>query len=305
MCRRALAVVLARPSLVDRALTCCAAINTEEVSVSVKATPVSRLRVRLAGALGVNQPVSAPQTPGTESGSTTITMFSGDVGASLPDLDEHLRYQLGKHKSHTSPFLQRRHAIILTVLTVPTVASIIAVAVLFARDPVRYLTLPTDYAVSVSWGILGALVGGCAWLADCVCDSRWSRLVGSNGLVKNDVQWGTFRCNMLSCILIGVAHNLLLFRRYFPFAGGWVFPLVVSRFITSYCGSQVRDLALSLYLVTFTQSSFAGLIDETSTLFHSKAPFKAVARNLAYNLFLGLIIFLIVVFSVRILFFFR
>jgi hypothetical protein len=43
------------------------------------------------------------------------------------------------------------------------------------------------------------------------------------------LQWGTFKNNIVSCILIGAAHSLLLFRHYFPFGGSYYFSTLTSR----------------------------------------------------------------------------
>ena len=48
---------------------------------------------------------------------------------------------------------------ILLGLSTPTVASAIAVSVLYYQSPDN-ASMPLDYVVSVLWGVLGAFIGG-------------------------------------------------------------------------------------------------------------------------------------------------
>jgi fluoride ion exporter CrcB/FEX len=132
-----------------------------------------------------------------------------------------------------------------------------------------------DFLVTLFWSVTGALAG--SWLGSQADTS------------KRGVQWGTFHVNMLSCILIGIAHNVLLLREFFPYGDSIYFAIVVQRFITAFCGSE---------------SSFAGLVDETAQLYNSHCQRKIVIRNLFYNLFLCMVVFLTIVFTVRFAFFY-
>jgi len=97
--------------------------------------------------------------------------------------------------------------------------------------------------------------------------------------------------NVISCIFIGLAHTILIFQNYFPLSTA-IYVLLVYRFITSFCGSL---------------SSFAGLTDDTLQLFHAKGAKRVwqATKNIFYNLFLCLIVFFIVVLSLRMAIFFR
>jgi len=43
------------------------------------------------------------------------------------------------------------------------------------------------------------------------------------------VQWGTFKINMISCIMIAMAHNLSMFKSYIPGADSDYFNIVMYR----------------------------------------------------------------------------
>eukprot|EP00761_Pharyngomonas_kirbyi_P014120 gb/GECH01014150.1/.p1 GENE.gb/GECH01014150.1/~~gb/GECH01014150.1/.p1 ORF type:complete len:1141 (+),score=236.04 gb/GECH01014150.1/:1-3423(+) len=202
----------------------------------------------------------------------------------LADLDAHIQQQLEKKKRHTSPWPQRRHWIILISVYVLPFISLVLVWSL--PELAYYVWLEPQkrdnnfamlhFWINVIWGVSGALTGG---------------FIGSLGRIsKHDVQWGTFRVNTISCVLIGTAHNILLLRHYFPFGNREVFYIIFESFVESFCGSE---------------SSFAGFIDETTTLFNSKIPKKVSIRNFFYNLILCMIIFFIVVYSVRFIFFYN
>ena len=60
------------------------------------------------------------------------------------------------------------------------------------------------------------------------------------------------------------------------------------RFITAFCGSE---------------SSFAGLVDETVGLWNADIPKKISCRNLFYNLFVCLFVYFIVIYAVELVFF--
>ena len=133
-----------------------------------------------------------------------------------------------------------------------------------------------DWFIFSTFCIVGALLG--SWLS-----------AGRYDLMKS-VQWGTFRVNMISCILIGAITNLTLFGSVFRVSE--FVAVIPYRFVFGFCGSF---------------SSFGGLIDETVILFHGnkwRHRWNCV-RNLFYNLFVCISAYLLVIISVRLAIFVR
>lgn len=196
------------------------------------------------------------------------------------ELQAMIRQRQQESNLFRSPWPQRRHiALILWLLLVITLSWVLLMfrnAFSFFRNYLTLLViydLPVfDFCIATAFSVSGAIVGG---------------MLGKNSS-RRDVQWGTFKVNMVSSLLIGIAHCLLLFQVYMPF--GLQYPkyyvIVVSRFITNFCGSE---------------SSFAGLINETLRLWYARFQRhrQVAAWNLFYNLFLCLVLFFFVVIGVR------
>ena len=134
-----------------------------------------------------------------------------------------------------------------------------------------------DYFIFCLLSIVGALLG-----------NYLSNAGGYN--MTRSVQWGTFRVNMMSCIIIGTINNLTLFGS--SLTESEYISIVFYRFVVGFCGSF---------------SSFGGLMDETIILFHNKVwkRRRNCFRNLFYNLFVCIGVYLIVILSVRVAVFFR
>ena len=113
------------------------------------------------------------------------------------------------------------------------------------------------YLVGVFMAVTGSLSGGYA---------------SFNRQMKAEVQWGTFRVNMLSMLLIAIAMNFRFAINAYETGYGWILPyadIVLARFIADFCGSF---------------SAWSGLITETANLYNLGGRFVA-AKNLVYTLF--------------------
>jgi len=202
------------------------------------------------------------------------------------ELEDHLHVQLDKKRRHTSKDLQPRDFAVIGIIAfiIVFVTAMVILAQVFQFNFLTYVVdsgakelIWFEYVMALFWSVSGAFSG---------------RIIGGIGLIKRKktVQWPTFRVNLLSCILIGSAHNILLFRHYFPYGDHPMFDIVFRRFIIDFCGSE---------------SSFCGLIDETSKLWRTKSISKMTAiRNFMFNLIICVMVFLLVVYSVRIAFFY-
>jgi len=199
----------------------------------------------------------------------------------LQEFLDHVKLQQDKSKRHTSLWPQKRHIVILFILGILPIANFVIIRIFnvpnfrgLGNNVINSLDYKLfDCGITTFWSIAGVLTG-----------KAMARGMHS----KKTVQWTTFRVNMMSCILIGIAHNILLFRNYLPFSNGY-FNLAVQRFVTQFCGSA---------------SSYAGLIDETMQLYNAKIPKKYALRNIFYNLFICLLMFFVVVLFVRFAVFF-
>jgi len=201
-------------------------------------------------------------------------------------LQKHLHQQMIKRKRHTSKHLQGRHVIIMLLLGLFPLINAALVTIISIYDwrlvpssvsNHAYKTMWFEFIVSMIWCNVGSLAG------------RYISGLPLHKQKKRDVQWGTFRANMLSCIFIGTAHNILFLRQAFPYGTSHFFEVIVGRFISDFCGSE---------------SSFAGLVDETAVLWNSKEVSRWIPiKNLFYNLFVCTIVFLLVVFSLRVILF--
>jgi fluoride ion exporter CrcB/FEX len=189
-------------------------------------------------------------------------------------LRKYMDQQMIKKKTHKSRDLQGRHIVIMMLLGIVPFVNGALVAIVSMYDWRRvpssvsnssYKILWFEFIVSMFWCISGSLAG---------------RYISGLSLLKQkktDIQWGTFRVNMLSCIFIGTAHNILFLRQSFPYGTTRYFEIVFKRFISDFCGSE---------------SSFAGLIDETTVLWNSKRVNRFTPlKNLFYNLIVVCIIF--------------
>lgn len=208
--------------------------------------------------------------------------FSGS-SKPLYKISHHIQKQQVKSKRHLHRWwLLRRHYVILLLIAFPPLVNYIIVTTPLAYAVTQLLDYPSRAALVFDWTCMHMLsvAGVCVGLA---VDSFTTS-------TRHSVQWGTFKNNIVSCILIGAAHSLLLFRHYFPFGGSYYFSTLTSRFITSFCGSE---------------SSFAGLVDETAVLFHARVQKWTWVRNIGYNLFLCTLVFLVVIFAVRFSVFFH
>ena len=199
-------------------------------------------------------------------------------GAKHPhEVDRKVKEIMRRRHIYDSPWPSLWHFIVMVLLFLTPVVCYIILGVRSHRAKEKEETSfeILAYSISLMWSISGSLTGV---------------IVGRGTQRRHDVHWGTFKVNALSCILIATAHNFLLFRHYFPFSDTEVFGMVCARFITDYCGSL---------------SSFAGLIDETATLFNSGISKWVAFRNLAWTFVAGLIFFLSLVYIVGLVLFFR
>jgi fluoride ion exporter CrcB/FEX len=194
----------------------------------------------------------------------------------LTKLEQHLVEQMDKKRRHITKHMRVRHVLIIVATLVFVLANFIAVGIL------QYTTWNTeqnifayDFCISLLMCVLGALAG------------RYIRMIGKPDR-RGQVQWGTFRVNMLSCIIIGTAHNILLLRRYI-YGDSPHLTIVFQRLIGNFCGAE---------------SNFGGFIDETTVLWNSKGCRVEAVRNFFYNLILCTIVFFMVVLSVRLAFFY-
>ncbi|KAJ3452260.1 fluoride export protein 1-related [Anaeramoeba flamelloides] len=128
------------------------------------------------------------------------------------------------------------------------------------------------YYIMFFWNVVGVFAG---------------RFISGSSL-KWNVQWGTFRVNMVSCIFIAFAHNLLKFGGYI--SQSFRFIMTVKYFISDFCGSE---------------SGWAILIEETGTLYEAPIPKKIAIINLTMNFFFSFIVYMLLVWVVQIIFFFQ
>eukprot|EP01156_Anaeramoeba_ignava_P012715 Anaeramoba_ignava/a4937_14.p1 GENE.a4937_14~~a4937_14.p1 ORF type:complete len:510 (-),score=124.67 a4937_14:18-1547(-) len=193
----------------------------------------------------------------------------------LNELSEHIEKQFSKKIRHRRLQTKRRHRIIITIMLVLSMLNF-----LFARFPAYYPTnsihspglLVYYCGITLLLNVSGAFAG--------------NFLTGDLNRVSS-VQWGTFRTNIISCLLIATAHNVLIFR--YSFSDSFKFVLFINAFISNFCGSE---------------SSWAGLIDETVNLFNADISKKFAIRNLFWNLFVCFAFYLVLIYFVRFLLFF-
>jgi len=194
---------------------------------------------------------------------STITESKGMV--KLVKLEQHLIEQMEKKQRHVTKEMKLRHILLLCAIILFIMINTIIVTVLqilsWSNDD--YNIFAYDFVISSIWCVLGALAG------------RYIRLIGKPDR-KGRVQWGTFRVNMISCIIIGTSHNILLLRRYI-FGDSPYLTIVFQRLISNFCGSE---------------SNFGGFIDETTVLWNSRGCRMVAIRNFFYNLVLCTIVFL-------------
>ncbi|KAL0484923.1 5 TM domain-containing transmembrane protein [Acrasis kona] len=199
----------------------------------------------------------------------------------LNSLEQFVARQMEKKRRHVTTRLKPRHILLALTIIFIVVGNIVTVCVLqFAfynqlddSDPRSFIGF--DFSICLAWSVLGALSG------------RYIRLLGKPDR-RGHVQWGTFRVNVISCIIIGTAHNILLLRRYI-FGDDVYMVIVLQRLVGNFCGAE---------------SNWGGFIDETTTLWFQKGCKIVAIRNFFYNLILCAIIFLVVVLSVRLSFFY-
>ncbi len=214
-----------------------------------------------------------PRTSSTFRREQKAKVFGNLSSANQEKLNDHLTDQIDKRDRHISPWPKKRHiAILLAIYLVPAanlaLTHVIPLHWFIPSTPATNRELVDTFIVSCFWNVTGAFIG---------------KYLGANP-ARNKVHWGTFRVNILSCILIGTAHNVLLYRHYFPLGETRMFVIVWQRFISDFCGSE---------------SSFAGFIADTMTLIRSRSvPVRVAVRNCIYNIATGQSIFLLVVFSV-------
>jgi len=196
----------------------------------------------------------------------------------INDMDEKLAERQRQFKRNHSYWPRYYHWFLLLIIIVVPICSGIILEVASSSLPswINASVAEFDYQLCCVFTIAGALVG---W---------W---IGSLSSKKSHIHWGTFRSNMVSAMLVGIGHTLLMFQNYFPSAT-IVFNLTIYRFITNFCG---------------TASSFAGLVDDTVQIYSCNivGAKKRALQNLYYNWFLGLMLFLSVVLIVRMAIFFR
>lgn len=190
-----------------------------------------------------------------------------------------------QRQRHRTPWLRTKHKLIMAFMFLFVVAN--AVFVFFFPRVPYYVWMEPDtddalagrgfyeFVVCVVLSIAGAWTG--------------KIIYGFGPVRRHSVQWGTFRVNLSSCIIIGAIHNILLLRQYFPFGDSPYFVIFFERGISQFCGSE---------------SSFAGVIDETTTLFNSRNTKFTALLNFLFNVILCTVVFFIVILSVRVLFFY-
>ena len=116
-----------------------------------------------------------------------------------------------------------------------------------------------DFLIFCFFSVTGALLGS------YFSREKYDRM--------QSLQWGTFRVNMMSCILIVCTNNLTLFGSYLSYSEYTA--IIYYRFIVGFCGSF---------------SSFGGLIDNTIVIFHGRTFHRKInsIKNLFYNFFVCL-----------------
>eukprot|EP01095_Lingulamoeba_sp_RSL-Kostka_P015389 TRINITY_DN706_c0_g1_i1.p1 TRINITY_DN706_c0_g1~~TRINITY_DN706_c0_g1_i1.p1 ORF type:complete len:506 (+),score=88.66 TRINITY_DN706_c0_g1_i1:144-1661(+) len=224
----------------------------------------------------------------SEKSKNQIQVYASGRLQPLSDLNQHMVDQFEKSKRHNTLKLTTRHKLILYLCSLPFFVNCVVIIILAMSTEIRsnmpswfpnindpHLTY--DWFITVFLSLSGALVGG---------------FFGGDGYnLTSTVQWGTFKVNMISCILIGCTHNVVMFRSYLHINNYWI-SIFLYRFVTCFCGSE---------------SSWAGLINETMILWNGKTTKRRFNsfRNIIYNLFLCLVVFFLVVLSVRVAAFFR
>lgn len=197
--------------------------------------------------------------------------------AKLEKLEHFMTEQMDKKRRHVTKRMKPRHIIIIILLASVIIANCIIVGSLqyISQDSKYSNIFVFDFAISLIWCVLGSLAG------------RYIRLMGKPDR-KGKVQWSTFKVNMISCIIIGTAHNILLLRNYI-FGNSLYYTIIFQRLINNFCGSE---------------SNFSGFIDDCCVLWNSKGGRMVAIRNFFYNLVLCTVVFLMVVLSVRLAFFY-
>ncbi|KAJ3439696.1 fluoride export protein 1-related [Anaeramoeba flamelloides] len=156
----------------------------------------------------------------------------------LDELSKHLQIQFLKKQRHNTIFLTKRHIFALVIMILCVILNFFLVKMpLFY--PISDITTPDElqfyYHVMLFLNVFGAFAGG--WIS-------------GDRNKKFDIQWGTFRNNMVSVILIATAHNILVLEGIFHV--NKKMEIFLLSFISDYCGSE---------------SNWAGLINETAILY--------------------------------------
>ncbi|KAJ3433642.1 fluoride export protein 1-related [Anaeramoeba flamelloides] len=194
----------------------------------------------------------------------------------LDELSKHIEIQFLKKEAHDTIFLTQRHKAVIIIMM-----SFVILNCFFVKRPLfypyRFIENQSDlefyYYIMLFLNVFGAFAGG--WIS-------------GDQNKKFDIQWGTFRNNMVSVILIATAHNILVFEGIFHITTK--FKIFLLSFISDYCGSE---------------SNWAGLINETALLYRNKSIKKSIAlKNLFYTLILCYLFYIILIYIVRLIFFF-
>ncbi|KAJ6235920.1 fluoride export protein [Anaeramoeba flamelloides] len=188
---------------------------------------------------------------------------------------KHIEKKANQKFLNSSLKLEMYHKIILIIcFTLPIInIPLVKISKYFPTDVDKSnKKLEFYYYIMFFWNVVGVFAG---------------RFI-SGSSSKWNVQWGTFRVNMVSVIFIALAHNLLKFKGYI--SQSFQFIMTVKYFISDFCGSE---------------SGWAILIEETATLYEAPIPKKIPMRNLTMNLFFGFIVYIFLVWIIQITFFFQ
>ncbi|KAJ6252176.1 fluoride export protein [Anaeramoeba flamelloides] len=194
----------------------------------------------------------------------------------MDELSKHVQIQFLKKNEHDTIFLTGRHKFALVIMIFFVISNCF-----FVKRPLFYPSkvistqneLEYYYYVMLFLNVFGAFAGG--WIS-------------GDQNKKFDVQWGTFRNNMVSVILIATAHNILMLQGLFHL--NKKIKIFLLSFISDYCGSE---------------SNWAGLINETALLYRNKSISKSISlKNLFYTLIFCFIFYVVLIYIVRLFFFF-
>lgn len=186
-----------------------------------------------------------------------------------------------KKKKHITRALLWGHYLVAGVLIGIILINMVTLLIIGLTSP--HKNLPSWFPSPYAEEIISDFLIFCAFtVSGALLGSYLSREKYNMAL---SLQWGTFRVNMISCILIGCANNLSLFGSMFTFSE--YSSIILYRFIVGFCGSF---------------SSFGGLIDNTVVLFHGKTTHRKwnSVKNLFYNFFVCLFVFIFLLLCVRI-----